>query len=111
MDDIPDLKDKTYTDLLRMNKNKELHLMKIPWASCPRQDALYGSDDIIGAAKCQPCPDGYYCPNEATIYPIQCPLGSYQAGLAGASEYNFFGFESVMICSSKSQLAPSKNKP
>jgi hypothetical protein len=49
--------------------------------SCPRQDALYGSDDLLGHSKCQSCPDGYYCPKEGTIYPIQCPLGSYQAGL------------------------------
>ena len=53
--------------------------------SCPRQDALYGSDDLQGLSGCTSCPDGYYCPKEGTIYPIQCPLGSYQAGLNAKS--------------------------
>ena len=85
MDKISDLETLPYTELVRLDKQKKINLMKISWASCPRQDALYGSDDLLGASECQPCPDGYYCPTEGTIYPIQCPLGSYQAGLNAKS--------------------------
>ena len=37
------------------------------------------ADDIVGAASCRECPDGHYCPQDGTIYPIPCPPGKYKS--------------------------------